>query len=144
MIGDLRVQANRRGRCRPACHAQGGFARADECVIIRERNWRRNGAGHTVKIDREMVVHIAELAKLQLTDDEIDLYAEQLSDILDYAERLQQLDTNVISPTASVLPLRNVLRDDRIQASLPRDEALAASADTAEGQFRVEAVWDND
>lgn len=95
-----------------------------------------------MKIDREMVVHIAELAKLQLTDEEIERYAEQLSDILDYAERLQQLDTDAISPTASVLPLRNVLRDDRVYPSLPRDEALAAAADIADGQFRVEAVWD--
>lgn len=97
-----------------------------------------------MKIDREMVVHIAELAKLQLTDEEIDRYAEQLSDILNYAELLQQLDTDAISPTASVLPLRNVLRPDVVQSSLPRDAALAESADTAEGQFRVEAVWDND
>lgn len=97
-----------------------------------------------MKIDREMVVHIAELAKLQLTDEEIERYAEQLSDILEYAERLQALDTDTSSPTASVLPLRNVLRDDRVQPSLSRDDALAASADTADGQFRVEAVWDND
>jgi aspartyl-tRNA(Asn)/glutamyl-tRNA(Gln) amidotransferase subunit C len=91
-----------------------------------------------------MVMHIANLAKLQLTDDEIDRYAEQLSDILDYAERLQQLDTDAISPTASVLPLRNVLRPDAVLPSLPREAALAESADTADGQFRVEAVWDGD
>jgi len=97
-----------------------------------------------VKIDREMVMHIAELAKLQLTDEEIDRYAEQLSDILDYAELLQQIDTDAISPTASVLPLRNVLRPDVVQPSLPRPAALAASTDTADCQFRVEAVWDND
>lgn len=97
-----------------------------------------------MKIDREMVMHIAELAKLQLTDEEIDRYAEQLSDILDYAELLQQINTDAISPTASVLPLHNVLRPDVVQPSLPRDAALAASADTADGQFRVEAVWDND
>lgn len=93
-----------------------------------------------MKIDRQTVEHIAELAKLQLTDAEIDLYAEQLSDILAYAERLQALDTDAIPPTASVLPLRNVLRPDAAQSSLPRDLALANSVDTAEGQFRVEAV----
>lgn len=97
-----------------------------------------------MKIDRETVEHIAELAKLQLTDDEINRYAEQLSDILDYAERLQQLDTDAIPPTASVLPLRNVLRPDVALPSLPREEALANTADQAEGQFRVDAVLDED
>ncbi len=96
-----------------------------------------------MKLDRAMVEHIADLAKLQLTDGELDRYAEQLSDILDYAERLQALDTDAIPPTASVLPLKNVVRDDRVQPSLPRENALANAADTAEGQFRVEAVLDD-
>ena len=96
-----------------------------------------------MKIDRDMVEHIAELAKLALTDDEIDLYAGQLSAILEYAETLQGLDTDAIPPTASVLPLRNVLRADGTQPSLPRDEALANAADVAEGQFRVDAVLDD-
>lgn len=97
-----------------------------------------------MKIDRETVEHIAELAKLKLTEDEINLYAEQLSAILDYAESLQEIDTSAIPPTASVLPLRNVLRPDEAQPSLPRDEALANAADKADGQFRVDAILDND
>ena len=97
-----------------------------------------------MKLDRDMVEHIAELAKLQLTDEEIDRYAGQLSAILNYAERLQALDTDAIPPTASVLPLRNVLRQDAAQPSLPRDAALANTADAAEGQFRVKAVLDGD
>lgn len=95
-----------------------------------------------MKIDRSTVEHIADLAKLELTDEEINLYAGQLSAILEYAERLQALDTDAIPPTASVLPLRNVLRPDIIQSSLPRDEALANTADAAGGQFRVDAVLD--
>lgn len=97
-----------------------------------------------MKLDRTMVEHIAELAKLHLTDEEIERYAEQLSDILAYAEKLQTLDTDAIPPTASVLPLRNVLRPDEIMPSLPRDEALANAADTADGQFRVDAILDSD
>lgn len=93
-------------------------------------------------IDRAMVEHIAELAKLQLTDQEIDLYAGQLSAILEFAGRLQALDTDAIPPTASVLPLQNVVRPDVAQPSLARDEALANAADAADGQFRVEAVLD--
>lgn len=97
-----------------------------------------------VKIDRATVEHIAELAKLALTEDEISLYAGQLSDILAYAERLQALDTEAIPPTASVLPLKNILRADEAHPSLPRDAALANSADATDGQFRVEAVLDDD
>lgn len=96
-----------------------------------------------MKIDRDMVMHIAELAKLRLTDEELDRYAEQLTDILNYAERLQELDTDAISPMASVLPLQNVLRPDEVQPSLPRERVLAESADSDQGQFRVEAVWDD-
>ncbi|NLX10756.1 MAG: Asp-tRNA(Asn)/Glu-tRNA(Gln) amidotransferase subunit GatC [Chloroflexi bacterium] len=94
-------------------------------------------------IDRQTVEHIAELAKLELTEDEIELFAGQLSAILEYVERLQTVDTDAIAPTASVLPLRNVLRPDEARPSLPRDEALANAADQAEGQFRVEAVLED-
>ncbi len=95
-----------------------------------------------MKLDRATVEHIANLAKLDLTDDEIERYAEQLSAILDYAERLNEVDTSAIPPTASVLPLRSVLRPDEARESLPRDVALSNAADTAEGQFSVEAVLD--
>lgn len=93
-------------------------------------------------IDRATVEHIAELAKLELTDDEITLYAGQLSDILAFAEQLQELDTDDIPATASVLPLHNVLRPDEARPSLPRDLALREAADSDDGQFRVDAVWD--
>jgi aspartyl-tRNA(Asn)/glutamyl-tRNA(Gln) amidotransferase subunit C len=95
-----------------------------------------------VKLSRAQVIAIAELAKLQLTDDEIERFGEQLSHVLDYAARLEQLDTADIPPTASVLPLRNVFRDDEVRPSLPRDEALANAPDAADGQFRVDAVLD--
>ncbi len=95
-------------------------------------------------LDRAMVAHIAELAKLQLSDEERERFAAQLSDILAYAERLQALDTAAIPPTASVLPLRNVLRPDVVGPSLPHDEALANAADSADGQFRVDAILDSE
>lgn len=97
-----------------------------------------------MKIDRETVEHIAELAKLKLTEDEINLYAEQLSSILEHVESLQEVDTSAIPPTASVLPLHTVLRSDEARPSLPRDEALANAADQTDGQFRVDAILDND
>jgi len=88
-------------------------------------------------------MHIAELARLELTEEEIDLYAEQLSQVLDYAAELQALDTDAIPPTASVLPLSNVMRADEVRPSLPRDEALAPAARTTEDQFAVDPVMDD-
>jgi aspartyl-tRNA(Asn)/glutamyl-tRNA(Gln) amidotransferase subunit C len=93
-----------------------------------------------MKLTREQVVHIAELARLALDDDEITQYQEQLSAVLAYAQRLQALDTDAIPPTASVLPARNVLRDDIPRPSLARDDVLANAPDVEDGHFRVQAV----
>ena len=93
-----------------------------------------------MKLSREQVTNIAELAKLELTEHEIEQYAGQLSAVLDYASSLEQLDTKDIPPTATVLPLENVMRDDVVQPSLPRDLVVANAPDAIEGQFRVDAV----
>jgi aspartyl-tRNA(Asn)/glutamyl-tRNA(Gln) amidotransferase subunit C len=89
------------------------------------------------------VEHIAELARLGLTYDEKALYAEQLSDILDYAAVLQGVDTAAISPTATVLPLRSVMRPDVVEASLLREDVLANAPATEESCFCVPAILDH-
>jgi aspartyl-tRNA(Asn)/glutamyl-tRNA(Gln) amidotransferase subunit C len=88
------------------------------------------------------VHHIAELAKLELSKEEIDRMTVQLSAILDYATRLQALDTDAIPPTASVVPLHNVLRPDQIVESLPREAVLANAPDKDDENqfFRVRAI----
>lgn len=93
-----------------------------------------------MELSHNEVRRIAELAKLELTDDEVALYAGQLSSILQYFERLQQVDTSHIEPTASVLPLRNVFREDK--ATTPLDPAdVVRNAPAAEyDQFLVSAV----
>ncbi len=93
-----------------------------------------------MKLSREQVIDIADLAKLDLTEQEIDQYAEQLSAVLDYADRLNELRTDDIPPTASVLPLQNVLREDEARPSLPREQVLANAPAAVDGQFRVDAV----
>ena len=95
-----------------------------------------------MKLSREQVIAIAELAKLDLTEQEIEQYAEQLSAVLDYASRLEQLNTDDIPPTASVLPLQNVMREDVARPSLPREQVIANAPAAVEGQFRVDAVLD--
>jgi aspartyl-tRNA(Asn)/glutamyl-tRNA(Gln) amidotransferase subunit C len=86
------------------------------------------------------VQHIAELAKLELTDAEQARFRDQLSAVLDYAASLRALDTSAISPTATVLPLRTVLRDDTVQPSLAREALLANAPEAEAGCFRVPAV----
>lgn len=90
----------------------------------------------------EEVRHIAQLAKLELTPEEEARFREQLSAVLDYAAALQKVDASAIPPTATVLPLRTVLRDDVPHPSLPREEMLANAAEQEAGCFRVPAVLD--
>lgn len=93
-----------------------------------------------MELSRSEVQRIAELAKLDLTDTEIALYAGQLSHILQYFERLQEVDTSQIAPTASVLPLKNVLRPDIATPALTPEEVIRNAPDSSDFQFRVSAV----
>ena len=91
-------------------------------------------------LSREEVEHIAELAKLALTDEEKSLYAEQLSAILDYFRKLQEVDTSGIPPTATVLPIRNVFRPDEPGEPMPRELLLQNAPAQADGCFQVQPV----
>lgn len=95
-----------------------------------------------MSLTRDQVAHIAELAKLALSESELEQMTQQLSDILEYAARLNRLDTEAISPTASVLPVENVMRPDEVTPSLERDEVMRNAPDTdASRQFlRVRAI----
>jgi aspartyl-tRNA(Asn)/glutamyl-tRNA(Gln) amidotransferase subunit C len=93
-----------------------------------------------MKLSRAEVEHIAELAKLELTEEEKIKFCEQLSAILEYAEMLQQLDTEAIPPTATVLPLQNVMRPDEAAPSFSQEDILANAPDAVEGCFRVRAI----
>ncbi len=93
-----------------------------------------------MELSLDTVKAIADLAKLELSDAEIEMYASQLSHILQYFESLQKLDTSNIPPTASVLPLSNVLRADVAQPALSPSMAIANAPDQQDYQFRVSAV----
>jgi aspartyl-tRNA(Asn)/glutamyl-tRNA(Gln) amidotransferase subunit C len=76
-------------------------------------------------ISRQDVEHVADLARLHLNDEEIDRMQTQLSNILEAIEALQQVDTSHVGPTASVIQLENVMRDDEVRPGLTREAALA-------------------
>jgi aspartyl-tRNA(Asn)/glutamyl-tRNA(Gln) amidotransferase subunit C len=81
---------------------------------------------------------------LALTDQEKELFREQLSSILQYAERLQEVNSSDIPPTATVLPLENVMRDDRVEASLPVADVLANAPAVENDCFRVPVVLEGE
>lgn len=93
-----------------------------------------------MKLSREEVEHIADLSKLALSDEEITRFQGQLSAILEHFDRLQELETEDIPPTATVLPLRSVMRDDGARPSLEREKVLDNAPEAEDGCFRVPAV----
>ena len=88
-------------------------------------------------ITRDEVLHVARLARLELTDDEIDKFTEQLSAILEAVAKVSELDLSDVEPTAHPLDLVNVWAEDEPRASLPVDEALANAPDRQDGFFKV-------
>ena len=93
-----------------------------------------------MKLSREEVLRIARLARIAVTESEIDRISEQLSHILENFEVLQQVDTSGVPPTAQSIALQSVMRDDEVAPSLPADDVLA-NAPRREGDcFRVRAV----
>jgi len=88
----------------------------------------------------EEVEHIAELARLELTDEEKHRFREQLSAILDYAVRLQKVDTHQIPPTSSILATHSILRPDNPSDGLTIEQALQNAPDADAKQFRVPPV----
>jgi aspartyl-tRNA(Asn)/glutamyl-tRNA(Gln) amidotransferase subunit C len=88
-------------------------------------------------IDREQVLHVARLARLELSEDEVERMASELSGILEHVDRMTELDLDGVEPTSHVVALENVLRPDEPRPSLPRERALEPAPDPAEGAFRV-------
>ncbi len=91
-------------------------------------------------LSREEVLHIAQLARVGLSEEDVAKFREQLSDVLDHFETLKALDTEGVEPTAYPLALESVMRSDEVRPSLPRDEVLANAPQTEDGAFRVRAV----
>ncbi|MBA2342860.1 MAG: Asp-tRNA(Asn)/Glu-tRNA(Gln) amidotransferase subunit GatC [Thermoleophilaceae bacterium] len=88
-------------------------------------------------IDREQVLHVARLARLRLTDDELERMSDELSGILGHIEKIGELELDQVEPTSHVLELENVLRPDEPRPSLLRDRALEQAPDASAEGFRV-------
>ena len=95
-----------------------------------------------MKLDLETVEHIAALARVGLTPDEMERMRDQLSAVLDHIQMLQEVNTDDILPTAQVIQQQNVMRDDVVRPSLPRELVLMNAPDQEDGYLRVNAVLD--
>jgi len=91
-------------------------------------------------IGRDDVAHVAKLARLDLTDEELDRFTGQLAQVLDHAADVAGLDLAGVAPTAHPLPVRNVLRPDTPRPSLDRDAVLAAAPEVEDHRFRVPRI----
>jgi aspartyl-tRNA(Asn)/glutamyl-tRNA(Gln) amidotransferase subunit C len=88
-------------------------------------------------IDREQVLHVARLARLELSDDEVTKIAGELSKILEHVERIEALDLDDVPPTTHVVEVANALRPDEPRPCLPREVALANAPAVADDGFSV-------
>ncbi len=95
-------------------------------------------------ISRDEVAHLARLARLSVTDEELDRFASQLDVILQAVARVGEVATADIPPTSHAVPLTNVMREDRVTPGLTAEEALAGAPDVAEGRFRVPRILEEE
>ncbi|GGB49896.1 Asp-tRNA(Asn)/Glu-tRNA(Gln) amidotransferase subunit GatC [Virgibacillus dakarensis] len=91
-------------------------------------------------ISSDQVKHVANLARLAITDEEAERFTKQLSSILEYAEQLNELDTTGVEPTTHVLDLKNVLRKDEPKKTITQEEALKNAPDKKGDYFRVPSI----
>jgi len=97
-----------------------------------------------MSVSLEEARNIAELANLNFSDEELQIYCSHLNEILSYVEKLQELDTEKIEPTCSVPSLRDTMRNDQVEPSLTATEALKNAPARGQGFFRVPKVIQND
>ncbi len=88
-------------------------------------------------IDRDQVLHVARLARLRLSEREVERASRELSTILDHIEKIEELDLEAVEPTSHVVELENVLRPDESRPSWPRERVLEEAPDAARDGFRV-------
>lgn len=86
------------------------------------------------------VEHVAMLARLNIPESELEEYTSQLGGILKYIQKLEELDTDNVEPTAHVLPVRNVFREDKVHESIEREKAVKGAPEVRQGQFVVPKI----
>lgn len=95
-----------------------------------------------MKLTKDEVSHVAKLSNLELNDQEIEKFANQLGETLDYINTIESVDTKDVEPTHSVTGLQNVIREDEAKPSLTQEQALQNTKNTENGYFKVKAIFE--
>jgi aspartyl-tRNA(Asn)/glutamyl-tRNA(Gln) amidotransferase subunit C len=93
-----------------------------------------------MKITKDEVIYVADLARLELSDESVDKFAEQIGEILDYIDKLNTIDTTGVAATSHAISLNNAFREDRVEAHLDRETALSNAPEKEDGAFVVPRV----
>jgi len=145
--GIFAEESNRRGRCRrgDACATEDACATKKE-VTRRVSSGREDGGrpGADPVITADEVRHIAHLARLELTDREIEWFRVRLGAILEYVAKLNEIDIENVEPTSHVILMENVLRDDVVRPSLSRDEAIGSAPSSRNGFVAAPRIIETD
>lgn len=97
-----------------------------------------------MKITKEEVKHVANLARLALSEEEKEAFTTQLDKILEYADKVKELNTEFVSPTAHPLAIRNVFREDKVRPSLPVEDVLSNAPEREGNYFKVPRIVEQD
>ncbi|PLR75683.1 Asp-tRNA(Asn)/Glu-tRNA(Gln) amidotransferase GatCAB subunit C [Bacillus sp. V3-13] len=92
------------------------------------------------RISKDQVQHVANLARLAITEEEAEKFTKQLDAIISFAEELNEVNTDGVEPTAHVLNMKNVMREDKPEKGLPREEVLKNAPEHEKGQFKVPSI----
>jgi aspartyl-tRNA(Asn)/glutamyl-tRNA(Gln) amidotransferase subunit C len=109
-------------------------------IIVEMRNYI--GGAFMSRISEDQVKHVAHLARLAITEEETEMLTNQLDKIITFAEQLNELNTDNVEPTAHVLEIKNVMREDRAQQGLPREEVLKNAPEHQDGQIKVPGIME--
>lgn len=115
----------------------GGESRGFESNVMGKSKIKNQKA----KITEEEVKHVGKLANLSLTEAEVEKFQQQLSEVLDYVEVLNEVDTEGVEPASQVMGLENITRDDIAGSSLSQEEALSEAKNKEKGMFKTKAIF---
>jgi aspartyl-tRNA(Asn)/glutamyl-tRNA(Gln) amidotransferase subunit C len=93
-----------------------------------------------MSLTKEQVLHVARLARLALSDEEVAKFGAQLSGILEHAERVMALAAEDVPPTSHAIPMTNVFREDEVGECLPQEKALSTAPEAEQGRFKVPRI----
>jgi aspartyl-tRNA(Asn)/glutamyl-tRNA(Gln) amidotransferase subunit C len=111
-------------------------------IILFVMIFNKSGGSDIMSISKEEIEHVAKLARLNLSEHEVEKYTKEMSNLIDFVNKLNELDTNGVESTANAIKMQNVFREDKVEKSFERDSILKNAPLKEAGCFRVPKVVD--